>query len=966
MDMGSKTHRAAAALLMAGLLAPVGLAVESGEASGEGPVFEAGLAERIALDPEAVLDALVSVEGKASLADAAGVAAVGLQVPRVYDEFGVVYVVGRGADILRLAEIPRVTRVAENRPLQTLSATPVITNQARDVWDPKSTSRHPVKVGGEVIDGFGVGVAIVDTGVDGTHPDLAPAMASNLYLVCARYSFDPQTNRTCTPTGPIEVPLPPLSGCANQVWVPMDHTDLEDGLSHGTGTAGTVAGRGIASDGRYMGEAPGAMLYGFSPGSMLDNDGSTLFDSNYAVEAYSWILCNHASVDPPIRVVENAWGDFFGGAYDPEFAVSKAVNRLVAEGLVVVFAVGNDSRGPDDGTQDRVGAYAKNPTPGVIGVANYRDEQKATRAGNLSAASAGGKASDPATNWPDLAVASACVTTTMARPLSPLGREPLLAAAYYECLESTDPPSLLVQERGTGYGPFYDVRGGTSQASAALSGIVALLFQANTALTPAEVEDVLEDTAIQFARNDGHGYVLDPSNPTTGINFAAGHGLVNALAALQDPRVLGPRAKGSPQPQLSQDPHVYVAGVDAQVLAGVPPDVALQWTVPAGQEVTLSERHLQTGNGDAYPLFAEQNARFRVSGPNGVSYLCASVAFDPGLVDVPENPVESRSPPDGWRIDAAHTFPAAGTYAIEPQVHFGKGYVASDRFVVRVVAGEALAVAGAARTDRLTPVAFGACPGAADDLALTWAFGDGVTSADANPTHTYTELGTFQPTLTTSDGEGGVTVDSFAPVTVVNLKPVAAGLPSSLVANRVDAVSFEDASTDRDGSIAQRDWDFGDGGASGDAGASHTYARLGTFGTSLTVMDNDGDSAGMVGSVEVVNLLPSVGFAHSPSRPMIVEPVQFDGTASDRDGSIVSWHWDFGDGEGSEEQDPIHVFLERGHYDVTLTVTDNDGGVSRSSRLLIVCSPIEGDVLVEPQHVRVDVGGCVTRDMLPV
>ncbi len=73
------------------------------------------------------------------------------------------------------------------------------------------------------------------------------------------------------------------------------------------------------------------------------------------------------------------------------------------------------------------------------------------------------------------------------------------------------------------------------------------------------------------------------------------------------------------------------------------------------------------------------------------------------------------------------------------------------------------------------------------------------------------------------------------------------------------------------------------------------------------------------------NIAPSVDFSYEPKELYPGDQVSFDGKADDIDGSITSYTWNFGDGEGSTEQDPTHTYDSKGYYDVKLTVTDDNG-----------------------------------------
>ncbi len=70
-------------------------------------------------------------------------------------------------------------------------------------------------------------------------------------------------------------------------------------------------------------------------------------------------------------------------------------------------------------------------------------------------------------------------------------------------------------------------------------------------------------------------------------------------------------------------------------------------------------------------------------------------------------------------------------------------------------------------------------------------------------------------------------------------------------------------------------------------------------------------------------------------------PVQFDGSGShDTDGEVVAWHWEFGDGESSDEMSPLHTYAADGTYTVVLTVTDNDGNQTSCSPEDVVPSQV--------------------------
>ena len=90
------------------------------------------------------------------------------------------------------------------------------------------------------------------------------------------------------------------------------------------------------------------------------------------------------------------------------------------------------------------------------------------------------------------------------------------------------------------------------------------------------------------------------------------------------------------------------------------------------------------------------------------------------------------------------------------------------------------------------------------------------------------------------------------------------------------------------------------------------------------------------------NQAPVASFTYSPAEPRAEQIVTFNASASyDPDGNIVTYRWDFGDGNITSVADPIitHVYENCGNYTVTLTVTDNEGLASSVSQIVQVINP---------------------------
>ncbi|HVL32894.1 MAG TPA: S8 family serine peptidase, partial [Actinomycetota bacterium] len=368
--------------------------------------------------------------------------------------------------------------------------TATVASRARDVWAPADPN-EPVRVDGSTVDGAGIGIAIVDTGLDGTHPDFQVAGK-----VRGNYLVHPQ--------GVVETPY------------------SNGGHPHGTHVAGIAAGNGFASGGTFRGAAPGAALYAFGMGAASIAIPSIAFD---------WILQHGAQQDPPIRVVNNSWHctkQQQCRTFNPDDIHIVLATRLVESGVTITWSAGNDG---GDGFLANTNIESRNPTPGIISVANYDDDERGLRTRCVTGTSSRGAATAPET-WPDVAAPGRTISSTWA--FGP----------------STSPPHDTTVTRTPDGRNTYRQLTGTSMAAPHVAGIVALMLQARPTLSPAEIEYLIKSTATKLActmrgrlpnpaaadaidREPAEHPRADPSHPYDGANFIEGHGLVDARAAVE-------------------------------------------------------------------------------------------------------------------------------------------------------------------------------------------------------------------------------------------------------------------------------------------------------------------------------------------------------------------------------------------------------------------------------------------------
>lgn len=119
-----------------------------------------------------------------------------------------------------------------------------------------------------------------------------------------------------------------------------------------------------------------------------------------------------------------------------------------------------------------------------------------------------------------------------------------------------------------------------------------------------------------------------------------------------------------------------------------------------------------------------------------------------------------------------------------------------------------------------------------------WNFGDGATSNEREPTHSYVSIGTYNITLTVS-GPFGMDVKTKK-ITILNAIPIASFTYSPKNISQGDPINFTSLSVDIDGSIENYTWYFGDGDVAYGKNVKHVYTMNGTYNVTLVIKDNDG------------------------------------------------------------------------------------------------------------------------------
>ncbi|MBN2373765.1 PKD domain-containing protein [bacterium] len=285
--------------------------------------------------------------------------------------------------------------------------------------------------------------------------------------------------------------------------------------------------------------------------------------------------------------------------------------------------------------------------------------------------------------------------------------------------------------------------------------------------------------------------------------------------------------------------------------------------------------------------------------------------------------------------DPCHTYPASGAYTVK--LTAGNGYCSDEETAVINVNDKPV-------TDFSANPVSGCCPLIVQFNNITtnatsylWDFGDGATSAETSPTHTYTVANVYNVTLTATN-ECGDTVETKNNYITVLDSPVA-GFTYNADPNMCAplAVTFINSSTNATSYL----WDFGDGNTSTEMFPFYTYAGEGSYTVKLTA--GNGYCSDEETTVINVNDKPVTDFSADTTTGFYPLNVQFTNNSTNAD----SYLWDFGDGNNSTLQNPSYTYPNLGKYTVTLTATNTCGDTVETKTDFI--SVIESIVYLDDQ-----------------
>ena len=386
------------------------------------------------------INAVVVYHNLPTEADLARLQSIGIIGGTRFRALPMVSITATRDQIIAISLLPAVRSIYANRTLSFTSEPEVraVTGVDRARVDAEIAGRNS----NLPVTGRNVTVAVLDTGIDATHGDLASRVTKNIKLA------DTQS---------VSVGFTYPVNSEN-----LSNTDQLYG--HGTFVAGIIAGNGSLSNGRYAGVAPDARLIGLSAGDL------TLV---YVLNGLDYLLSNRAALN--VRVVNCSFSA--NTVYDTYDPVNIATRMLTRAGVNVVFSAGNNGPG-----QNTLNPYAVAPWVVSVGATDT--------AGRMATFSSRGDFANPLFR-PTLVAPGTRVVSLRGSGIANVTGAQGFTGGDAERLSSAEIP-------------YYTISSGTSFSAPQVAGAIALMLEVNPNLTPADVRSILQLTATPLAPYYSH------------------------------------------------------------------------------------------------------------------------------------------------------------------------------------------------------------------------------------------------------------------------------------------------------------------------------------------------------------------------------------------------------------------------------------------------------------------------------
>jgi PKD repeat protein len=273
-------------------------------------------------------------------------------------------------------------------------------------------------------------------------------------------------------------------------------------------------------------------------------------------------------------------------------------------------------------------------------------------------------------------------------------------------------------------------------------------------------------------------------------------------------------------------------------------------------------------------------------------------------------------------ISPKHDYKSVGTYTVKLTVTNTGGSSSKSKFVT-IAGGPPVVASFTFAANALTVLFTDTSTGS--PTTWSWNFGDSSSDTTKNPQHVYAKAGTYTVKLTATNSFGSsasvtqfVTVGS---VPVADFTSQTSGLK----------VIFNDTST---GAPTSWSWDFGDSGSDTIQNPVHTYAAVGTYNVTLTVMNSSGSSQ--------KSHFVTVSQGDPPKAQFTTQIAGLQVIFTDAStNSPTSWDWDFGDNSThATTQNATHNYANAGTYNVTLKVGNAAGSSTASTFVTVNGAPV--------------------------